>query len=117
MQRVKFVSLSLILGIAFSISMSLFSHSADEEMKTVQGNVICLLPDYEAGTVKPVIATSPCDGLPDHDHVLVTKSAVYTIQGLQDGLQKLEQTPNRTNVKVSGKVAGSDETGWILIVN
>jgi hypothetical protein len=116
MQRIKFVSLSLILGIAFSISLSTFSHSADEA-KTVQGNVVCLIPDYESGNVKPVIATGPCDGLPPHQHVLVTPSAVYSLQGLQDGLMKITQNPDRTNVKIAGKVEGSDQTAWVLFVN
>ncbi len=116
MQRIKFVTLSLILGMVFSISLSTFSHSADEGETTVQGNVVCLLPDYEKGTVKPVIATGPCDGLPPHEHVLVTKSTVYSLQGLQDGLMKITQSSNRTNVKITGKVEGSDQTAWVLLV-
>ena len=53
MQRIKFVALSLILGMAFSISLSAFSHSADKGTTTLQGNVVCLIPDYEKGTVIP----------------------------------------------------------------
>ena len=79
MQRIKFVALSLILGMAFSVSLSAFSHSADEGTQTLQGNVVCLIPDYEKGTVKPVIASGPCDGLPPHEHVLVTKNTVYSV--------------------------------------
>jgi len=116
MQRIKFVSLSLILGIAFSISLSALSHSADEGTTTIQGNVVCLLPDYEKGTVKPVIATGPCDGYPPHQHVLVTPTVVYSLQGLQDGLMKIEQSSNRTNAKITGKVEGSDQTAWVLFV-
>ena len=116
MQRIKFVSLSLILGIAFSISLSTFSHSADEGTTTLQGNIVCLLPDYEKGTVKPVIATGPCDGYPPHEHVLVTKNTVYSLQGLEEGLMKIEQSSNRTNVKITGKVEGSDQTAWVLFV-
>jgi hypothetical protein len=116
MQRIKFVSLSLILGIAFSISLSAFSHSADEGTTTLQGNVVCLLPDYEKGTVKPVIATGPCNGYPPHEHLLVTKDRVYSLQGLQDGLMKIELSSHRTNVKIAGKVEGSDQTAWVLFV-
>lgn len=115
MQRVKFVAFCLVIGIAFTISLSTFSHSEDE-VKTIQGNVICLIPDYESGNVKPVIATGPCDGLPPHQHVIVTKDAVYQLQGLQDGLTKIQQSPNRTNVEIAGKVQGSEQTGWILFV-
>jgi len=117
MQRIKFVSLSLILGIAFSISLSTFSHSAEEGNETVVGTVICLIPDYESGTVKPVIATSPCHGLPRHQHVLVTKSTVYSLHGLQDGLRKVEESPQRKDAKIVGRVEGSEQTGWILFVN
>ncbi|MCH7519843.1 MAG: hypothetical protein IH964_12570 [Candidatus Dadabacteria bacterium] len=116
MQRIKFVALSLILGMAFSISLSAFSHSADEGTTTLQGNVVCLLPDYKNGTVQPVIATSPCSGLPQHNHVFVTNNAVYSLQGLQDGLMKITQSSNRTNVKITGKVEGSDQTAWVLFV-
>jgi len=116
MQRIKFVSLSLILGIAFSISLSAFSHSADEST-TLQGNVVCLLPDYESGNVKPVIATGPCNSYPPHQHVLVTKDQVYSLQGLQDGLMKIQLNSHRTNVKITGKVKGSDQTAWVLFVN
>jgi len=117
MQRIKFVSLSLILGIAFSVTLSAFSHSADEDTQTIQGNVVCLIPDYENGNVKPVIATGPCDAYPPHQHVLVTKSAVYSLQGLQDGLMKIAQSSNRTDVEITGKVQGSDQTAWVLFVN
>jgi len=117
MQRIKFVSLSLILGIAFSISLSDFSHSADEGTTTLQGNVVCLIPDYESGTVKPVTATGPCSGLPPHQHVFVTNNAVYSLQGLQDGLMKIQQSPNRTDIKIAGKVQGSEQTAWVLFVN
>ena len=116
MQRIKFVSLSLILGIAFSISLSTFSHSADDTTN-VQGNVVCLLPDYESGNVKPVIASGPCNSYPPHQHVLVTKDHVYSLQGLQDGLMKIQLNPHRTDVTIAGKVEGSDQTAWVLFVN
>jgi len=117
MQRVKLVSLSLLLGIIFSTFPSTFSYSKDEGMTTLRGNVVCLLPDFKNGTVQPVIATSPCSGLPQHNHVLVTNNAVYSLQGLDKGLMKIEQSSKRTNVKISGKVKGNKQTGWILFVD
>ncbi len=116
MQRIKFVSLSLILGIVFSISLSAYSHSADETVNKT-GNIVCLLPDYESGNVKPVIASGPCNSYPPHNHLLVTKDAVYSIQGLQDGLEKMELSSHRNDVTVAGKVQGSEQTGWVLFVN
>ncbi|MEQ9617810.1 MAG: hypothetical protein RIG61_01390 [Deltaproteobacteria bacterium] len=117
MQRIKVMGLSLIMAVAFSSLLSTFSYSADEGVQTKKGNVVCLIPDYGSGNVKPVIATGPCDGLPPHQHVLVTEDRVYSLQGLQDGLMKIEQNPNKTNVEITGKVEGSDQTGWVLFVN
>lgn len=118
MKHLKLTTLTLILGIAFSIafSNSSFADSKDDHA-TINGNVICLLPDYKTGTVNPVIATTPCDGYPPHHHVVVTDTAVYSLQGLQDGLTKIEKNPNRTNVALTGKIQGSEQTGWVLFVN
>jgi hypothetical protein len=115
MNRLSILMLSLVLGIAFSVAFS--SSSFADDQTTVTGNVICLIPDYAKGTVSPVIATGPCDGEPTHQHLVVTDTTVYSLQGLQDGLKKIEQNPNRTNVAVAGKVQGSEQTGWILFVN
>ncbi|GJM15760.1 MAG: hypothetical protein DHS20C13_10870 [Thermodesulfobacteriota bacterium] len=115
MRNLKLTTLTLIFGLTLSIFAATLSYADDS--KTVQGNVICLIPDYAKGTVNPVIATHPCDGLPPHQHVLVTETRVYSLQGLQDGLMKIERNPNRTNVKITGKVEGSEQNGWILFVN
>lgn len=117
MKHLSLVSMSFVLGIVFSFVVCTFSYAADEGAKEIKGNVICLIPDYASGTVKPVIATHPCDGEPTHQHVLVTKDTVYSLQGLQDGLKKIEQSPNRTDVIIAGKVQGSEQTGWVLFVN
>jgi len=115
MKNLKLTTLSLMIGISLSIFAATLSYADDT--KTIQGTVVCLIPDYAKGTVKPVVATHPCDGLPPHQHVLVTDTTVYSLQGLQDGLMKIERNPNRTNVKITGKVEGSEQTGWILFVN
>jgi len=116
MKDLKLTTLILILGISFSMFLSTVSY-ADKGTTTIQGNVICLIPDYASGTVKPVIATHPCDGEPTHQHLVVTDNTVYSLQGLQDGLKKIERNPNRTNVKIAGNVQGSEQTGWVLFVN
>ena len=116
MKRLQFITaFTLIFVITLSIFTVTMSHADD--IKTIQGNVVCLIPDYAKGTVNPVIATQPCDDLPPHQHVLVTVTRVYSLQGLQDGLMKIEKNPHRVNVKITGKVEGSDQTGWILFVN
>lgn len=117
MKSIKPVLLSLIMAVAFTGFFTASSYAADEEMMTIEGNVICLIPDYANGTVKPVIASGPCDGMPPHQHLVVTKDKVYVLQGLQEGLMKIEKNQQRTDVKITGKVEGSDQTGWVLFVN
>ena len=105
-----------VLAVFMAGVVSISSYAAEEGMQTVEGTVICLIPNYAEGTVNPVIATKPCDGEPPHQHILITSDTVYSLQGLQDGLMKIEQNPQRTNVKITGEVKGNDN-GWILFVN
>lgn len=116
MSKVKFLSGVMVLVVALMIAAASTSRAADEESETVEGTIICLIPDYGNATVKPVVATGPCDKLPPHQHIVVTKDKVYSLQGLQDGLMKIEQSSQRSNVKVAGKIEGSDQTAWVLIV-
>ena len=54
------------------MSFSLIS-SAEEEVHQediITGNVICLIPNYAEGSVKPVIASGPCNG-PASNPVLI----------------------------------------------
>ena len=98
------------------LGVSLSTLSIADEKQTVEGNVICLIPDYEKGNVNPVIATKPCNGLPAHSHLLMTKEGkIYFLQELGKGLQELQLSSNRINVKVSG-VAKENPGGWVLFV-
>ncbi len=113
MKKGALAGLVLMLVFAFAV---IPGFSAGGEMQTIEGNVVCLLPDYNSGNVRPVIANEPCDGLPPHAHALVTKEGtVYFLQGLQDGLMKIERSSERKNVRITGKVEGS-QNGWILHV-
>jgi hypothetical protein len=117
MQRLKLVAFSLIIALGLASLFTVRSFAADEGTKTITGTVICLIPDYKKGTVNPVIATGPCNTLPPHQHVLMTKEGtVYSLQGLQDGLMKIEEMPNKTDVTITGKVEGNNY-GWILFVD
>ncbi len=117
MRGFKTMFLSLMIIGSFVLFAGTASYADEEATTTIQGNVICLIPDYAKGTVKPVIATHACDTLPPHQHLLVSGDKVYVLQGLQDGLMKIEQNPNRVNVKIAGKVQGNEQTGWVLFVN
>ncbi len=110
--------LILFLMSAFMSSALIVSSSfAKDETVTVTGNVICLIPDYQKGTVNPVIATGPCKNQPPHPHMLITKGGeVYYLQGLQDGLIKIQQNPVHTDVTVTGR-AEQSPGGWVLYVD
>jgi len=89
------------------------------ENDILKGNVICLLPEYKSGTVKPVIATAPCDGYAQHAHVILdTRSKVgnvYAVLGSSEAITRLEQTSNRKDVEIKGKISGN-ATGWVITV-
>ena len=57
-----------------SLTFYVVSQAEEDAMKDamtiVTGNVICLLPDYESGNIKPGIANAPCDGHGPHAHVI-----------------------------------------------
>lgn len=122
MRNLNFNNLVYLLVFSFVIlSFSLISSAEEDVHKDdiVQGNVICLLPSVAEGTVKPVIAVSPCNGLPSHAHVILdtrTKEGnVYAVMGSPEAIERLEKTSNRTNVEVKGKIGG-DQSAWILTV-
>ncbi len=105
-----------VLFSLFVFSLVNASLAGDKTTVTIEGNVVCLLPDYEKGTVNPVIATGPCTNDPPHEHILVSKdNKVYYLQGLQEGLMKVALNPNHTDVKITGQ-AEQTAGGWILYV-
>ena len=90
-----------------------------EDIKPVTGNVICLIPDKNSGSVTPVIATSPCVDLPQHAHVFVDfrgeVGQVYAVQGSPEAIKRLEETSKRKEVTINGKIGGN-QSAWILTV-
>ena len=85
--------------------------------QTVEGTIVCLLPNYEDGSVQPVVATSPCGEHDQHLHVVKTKSGqVYALHGTEDAIKQLEATSDRKNVSLEGKILG-EQGAWVLYVN
>jgi len=85
--------------------------------QTVEGTIVCLLPNYEDGTVQPIVATSPCGEHGQHLHVVKTKSGqVYALHGTEDAIKQLEATSDRKNVSLEGKILG-EQGAWVLYVN
>lgn len=116
---------SLMFAMLFSITLAApnslaMEHEQDHahEKDIVQGNIVCLIPDRDKGTVKPVIASEQCHGMQPHAHVIVGtkgehKGFVYGIEGSPEAIEKLEKMEDRTDVKIEGNVSGT-ERGWIL---
>jgi len=84
---------------------------------SVSGALVCLLPNYEAGSVKPVVATGPCGEADPHLHVVTTGGGqVYAVHGSEESIGKLESLSDRSNVELKGQLKGSSGA-WILVVN
>ncbi|HEX3033953.1 MAG TPA: hypothetical protein VHT73_02330 [Thermodesulfobacteriota bacterium] len=110
MKKGALVGLCLMLVFTFAIPASFAAQ------ETIEGNVICLIPDYQKGTVNPVIADGPCKGQPPHPHILMTKEGkIYYLQGLQEGLLEIQKNPDHTDVKITGRVE-QNPGGWVLYV-
>jgi len=84
---------------------------------SVSGTLVCLLPNYEDGSVKAVVATGPCTEQEPHMHVVTTSDGqVYAVHGSEDAINQLESMSDRNNVKLQGKIQG-DQGAWVLFVN
>lgn len=95
------------------------STALDEEGATqsVSGALVCLLPNYEDGTVQPVVGTSPCGEKDQHLHVVHTADGqVYALHGTEESIKNLEASSDRENVSLEGKVLG-EQGAWVLYVN
>ena len=85
--------------------------------QSVSGALVCLLPNYEDGTVQPIVGTSPCGEKDQHLHVVHTADGqVYALHGSEESIKNLEASSDRENVSLEGKVLG-DQGAWVLYVN
>ena len=123
MRYLNLSSLGYVFLLSFVVLSFSFTANAEEEVHEddiIVGNVICLLPNVADGTVKPVIASGPCNGHSAHAHVVLdtrTKEGnVYAVTGSPEAIERLESTPARKNVEVKGKVGGNQDA-WILSVD
>ncbi len=117
----KYFSISLVVMLFALLSVSAVHAEKDAHKDDiVQGNIICLFPDVDSGSVTPVIATSPCDGKPSHAHVIVDTRGevgqVYAVEGTDEAITRLEKTSSRKGVNVQGKVTGSQKA-WVITVD
>ena len=110
----------LLSFVVLSFSLTASAEEDVHQDDIMVGNVICLLPNYAEGTVKPVIASGPCNGLDAHAHVILdtrTKVGnVYAVTGSPEAIERLTKTSARKNVEVNGKVGGNQDA-WIITVD
>ncbi len=90
----------------------------DSSIKTlVTGTVLCLFPNYNAGTVNPKVADGPCNEAEPHAHFIKTdEGKIYALQGSLEDIESIEKTPDRENITLTG-VLKANNSGWILYVN
>lgn len=123
MRYLNFKGLAYVLVLLFVVcSFSLIANAEEDVHKDdiVTGNIICLLPNQAEGTVKPVVATGPCNGLGPHAHVVLdTRSKegnVYAVMGSPEAIDRLQKSSTRKDVPVKGKIGG-DQSAWIITVD
>ena len=84
---------------------------------SVTGTIVCLLPNYEDGSVAPVVATADCSEKDQHLHVVTTSGGqVYALHGSEEAIRAIESSTERNNVELQGKIQG-DQGAWVLYVN
>jgi len=86
------------------------------EKKTIEGDIVCLIPTPDGEKVLAVISTEPCSELEPHAHAIKTpEGTIYSIQGPEEKIVEIEKNSNRKNVTLSGTVKKTD-SGSILII-
>jgi len=87
------------------------------EEKIIQGTIVCLIPYYDKGNVKPVVSRAPCNEHEPHAHIIYTgEGEVYALHGSEETIANIEKSFERRNVFLRGKVVGNQK-GWILFVD
>jgi hypothetical protein len=121
MFTLRSLAVALLICFAASISFSAFSQAEDEaqmkkDIKSMTGDIICVLPMDKDGNVKAVIASGDCSGHAPHVHVFreAGTANVFSIEATPEKLKELEQS-NKKGVTLAGKITGSTR-GWVLSV-
>jgi len=87
------------------------------EEKIIQGTIVCLIPYYDKGNVKPVVSRAPCNEHEPHAHIIYTgEGEVYALHGSEETIANIEKSSERRNVFLKGKILGNQK-GWILFVD
>ena len=113
----------LVICLIFvGLALTSITNAAEDKHKNdiITGTLICLVPDYEAGNVKPVIANENCSGHAPHGHVILDTREkvgnVYAVKGSPEALKRLQSLNNKVNIKIAGKISGNQDA-WVITVN
>jgi hypothetical protein len=114
---------ALLICVAASISFSTLSQAGEDketqmkDIKSMTGDIICVLPMDKDGNVKAVIASGDCSGYAPHVHVFreAGTANVFSIEATPEKLKELEKSSERKGITLAGRIEGSNR-GWILYV-
>jgi hypothetical protein len=114
---------ALLICFAASISFSTLSQAGEDketqmkDIKSMTGDIICVLPMVKDGNVKAVIASGDCSGYAPHVHVFreAGTANVFSIEATPEKLKELEKSSERKGITLAGRIEGSNR-GWILYV-
>lgn len=123
MFTLRSLAVALLICFAASITFSAIIKAEEDaqmkkdDIKSMTGDIICVLPMDKDGNVKAVIASGDCSGYAPHVHVFreAGTANVFSIEATPEKLHELEISPNKKGVTLAGRVAGSTR-GWILYV-
>ncbi len=122
MFTLRSLAVALLICFAASITFSAIIKAEDEaqmkdDIKSMTGDIICVLPMDKDGNVKAVIAAGDCSGYAPHVHVFreAGTANVFSIEATPEKLKELEQSSNKKGVTLAGKITGSTR-GWVLSV-
>ncbi len=75
--------------------------------ETVSGSLVCLLTNYEDGSVQPVVATSSWGEKDQYLHVVHTKDGqVYALQVTEKAIQNTGNSNERDEFELQGQFQG-----------
>ncbi len=105
------LSLFFIIGLVLSAG-SIASAGEEGKEATIEGNILCLVPDPSRVMLEAVVTEEDCSKLPPHHHVLITKEGKsYDIEGSEEAITKMQQG-SKKDVKMTGTVLDNLQGGF-----
>ncbi len=107
----------LAAGIALNNVLRAEDKTQDNKLKSMTGTILCLLPTDDKKGANTVVSSSPCDGYDPHAHLFIDSADgnIYPIIASAEKIKEIEQSSNKSNFKLFGKIEGS-ERGLVLYI-